>query len=225
MSKIKAALVTMFVLGTSSAAMAAPSVTFSAQARASISFGTRTPTTTDHRSDAFLRQPVPVRQPVPLPVRPVRIPVSVNVPQVRDHRFEERPDAFAQGQSYNDGYGSDDDGYNDTRTSWMLLGTVNRIVDTGTPMQFNLGREAGRVNKIMLQSNGGKTRVAQVTINFADGRSETIKLDRYLGSVGANATVASSANITIDVQRNRRIASITVEGQNARESSFSVYAL
>ena len=67
MSKIKA-LITMVVLGSSSAAMASPGVTFTAHANAT--FGSYQP----------VQAPIVYRQPAP-------VPLPAPAPMVRDHRF------------------------------------------------------------------------------------------------------------------------------------------
>ena len=185
MSKIKAALVTMFVLATSSAAMAA----------------------TNYSNARWSSAPAQV----------VRTPIRWTAPrpQVRDHRLDETNVDYAKPQR----------GY---EQSWMLLGTVDQVIQGAwAPMQFSVGRNQS-ISKIMLQSNGGKSRIEDVRINFANGSSKTITLDRYVGLQGS-VDIPASQSYTIDLDTTcgfnaGRVTSITVDGINAINSSFSVYA-
>lgn len=195
MSKLSA-LITLAVLGTSSAAMADSGFSVTARANASWSWGT----------------PAPVRQ--IRPVRPVR-----PAPVIRDHRTQYGQWTTYDNNTFNDGYG-----YMAPITNqWVLLGTVNQIVNGGTPLEFSMGRYTSP-QKIMLKSNGGKSRIFDVKIKFADGHTQTIMLDRYVGEKGT-VDLPYSNEFTIDLSGRERVLSIVVNGLNASNSSYSVFAL
>lgn len=178
MSKIKAALVTMFALATSSAAMASSRTQFSTSA--SVGWSSESSVRTrDHR----------------FPPR---------TPQIRDHR--------------SDDYGNEQ---LEASHSWMLLGTVNRVVNAGTALDFSVGRYRS-ISMIKLQSNGGKSRILDVKVNFANGTTKTMQIDRYVGDKGS-VDLAASPTYTINLDTPRRVASITIDGLNATNSSYSLF--
>jgi len=84
---------------------------------------------------------------------------------------------------------------------------------------FQVGAYKGRFETLKLESDGGKSFIDSVKIKFADGRSQTIQLDKDLS--------AQSPCLTIDLAGNypRAIQSVTVRGANARRSAFSVVAV
>jgi hypothetical protein len=293
MSKLKAAIITMF-LGTSTAAMASPTASFSADAN--FSFGTTSyaPVIRDHRSEPY--QAPAYTMPTTrnsswvaltsemqlLRGRDVIRPAAGNFAQIRlqamtgtsyiqtvkvrfldgtiqDFQLGASLDrrnpalsfdlagthrgidsitvfgssrgsyqVFAQPQirntGWNDGRTWNDDYGRPAQPSWMVLGTVNQIVNAGTPLEFSLGRTAMATSKIMLKSNGGKSRIFDVTVKFMDGSSQLYHLDRYVGDKGT-IDLPASPTFTIDLPGNRRVASVVVNGLNATGSSYSVLAL
>jgi hypothetical protein len=86
-------------------------------------------------------------------------------------------------------------------------------------MQFRVSPSFGRFSMLKLQTSAGKSFIHQVRIQFANGRTQLVKLDRYLN--------ASSPKIAIDLDGDwaRSIRNVTVVGRNARGSAFSVLAI
>ena len=99
----------------------------------------------------------------------------------------------------------------------VTLGTESRIWK-GTET-FRVGAYKGQFETVKLESQGLKSRIDNVTIRFANGRSQTVSLDRYI--------TAANPCLTIDLAGNnpRTIESITVTAANARQSSFSIVAV
>lgn len=99
----------------------------------------------------------------------------------------------------------------------VTLGTESRIWK-GTET-FRVGQYKGQFETVKLESQGFKSHIDNVTIRFANGRSQTVALDRYIN--------AANPCLTIDLAGNnpRTIESITVTGANARQSSFSIVAV
>jgi hypothetical protein len=84
---------------------------------------------------------------------------------------------------------------------------------------FEVGAYKGQFQTLKLETDGGKSFIDSVKIKFADGRSQTIQLDKDLG--------AQNPCLMIDLAGNypRAIQSVTVRGANARRSAFSVVAV
>ena len=84
---------------------------------------------------------------------------------------------------------------------------------------FEVGAYKGRFMTLKLETDRGRSFIDSVKIKFADGRSQTIQLDKDLG--------AKNPCLTIDLAGNypRAIQSVTVRGANARRSTFSVVAV
>jgi hypothetical protein len=189
--KIKA-LITTLVLGSSSIAMAHP-----------VSAPVPAPVIRDHRAPAvgsddcgpavqpMPPQPAPVYQPVWQPMPPQPAPVY-------------QPPVY-QPPVYQPHY----------HTSWTVLGGVNRIVDGA--MSFRVGRTGQQFSRLKLESEGGKSLIQRVLIQFANGRTQTIEVNQYL--------TASNPTIKLDLEgRTRAIAKVTVIGRNARSSAYRVLA-
>ena len=105
---------------------------------------------------------------------------------------------------------------------WRSLGTFSNEL-YGDPVEFRLGRGMRNVSQIMLSGDVSKTRVTEIRINYADGRSQIIKTDRYLGERGTITTIPYSKNFVIDVHG--PIRSVTVIAFVPAGSAFSVLAL
>jgi hypothetical protein len=100
--------------------------------------------------------------------------------------------------------------------SWMTLGGVDTITDG--EMSFRVGKIAREFSTLKLQSTAGKSLIYRVQIQFTNGRTQTVELNRYLN--------AANPTITIDLDgRMRGIAEVTVIGRNARQSAFQVLAI
>src|SRR5262245_8494483 len=64
------------------------------------------------------------------------------------------------------------------RAAWMTLGSVNQIANGA--MAFRVGWNAEQFSTLKLQSQGGKTLVQRVLIQFANGRMQMVELNQYL---------------------------------------------
>lgn len=165
----KALIPMLFVLGSSSIAMARP-VTVTGHAQATLTIGGAASTTAivrDHRS-----------------YRPEVPPAADCMP---------------------------------SQSAWITLGGINRIVDGD--MSFNVGRWGRQFSTLKLQSSAGKSLIYRVKVQFTNGRTQVVELNRYLN--------AANPSITIDLDGNwaRSIAKVTVVGRNARQSAYSVLAI
>lgn len=193
MSKLTTTLATLFLVATSTAALASPTTT---TARASVEAGWS------------WTQPG------------YRTPVAAPAPQVRDHRDSRddrwNPEQIRDHRDYDNGYQAP------AARSWSVLGTVNWVVTDGSTV-FPVNR-ARSLSEIKFVSNGGKSRIMGVKINFANGTQQTISMDRYVGNKGT-VNIPASPSYTIDIHDQCPVTSIVVDGLNATSSSYSVYAL
>ena len=100
---------------------------------------------------------------------------------------------------------------------WTTLGAMNRIADG--EMSFAVNPYASRFSTLKLQSSAGKSLIYRVKIQFANGRTQVVELNKYL--------MAGSPTITIDLagEAARSIRNVTVVGRNARMSAYSVLAI
>ena len=100
---------------------------------------------------------------------------------------------------------------------WTTLGAMNRIADG--EMSFAVNPYASRFSMLKLQSSAGKSLIYRVKIQFANGRTQVVELNKYL--------MAGSPTITIDLagEAARSITNVTVVGRNARMSAYSVLAI
>lgn len=169
------ALITLFVVGSSSVAMARPAAPGYQGA----------PIVRDHRDP---------RAPVPPPVvvtRPAPAPAYEPIYQ--------RPSPPPW------------------RPLWVTLGFESRIVDGN--MFFNVKQNMGKFTTLKLQSSSGKSLINRVQIQFANGKTQVVELNKYL--------TAASPTLTIDLAGDaaRSIRNVTVVGRNARQSQFAVLAI
>lgn len=148
--------------------------------------------------------------------RPVTASGHAGAPIVRDHRAH-GPSAPAFEPAFEPAYGGAT--YHSRRfvPLWATLGAESRIVDG--EMAFHVNPYRGRFTTLKLQSTSGKSLVYRVKIQFANGRTQVVELNRYLN--------ASSPTITIDLAGDaaRAIRKVTVVGRNARQSAYSVLAI
>ena len=139
-------------------------------------------------------------------------PVYQTPVNVRDHRTNNY-----NFRRYDRGY----DHYEQQQT-WMTLGTVNTEL-TRESVEFGVNPRYA-TNQIMLASNGGKTRVLSVELKFANGRTQLIQTDRYLGEQGTDSTIGASNQFMFNIPQGQRLASIVITASKPLGSSFSVYA-
>jgi hypothetical protein len=142
----------------------------------------------------------------------------VRAPIIRDHRTPtppRRPVRFREVR-----WDDRSDYRSDYRSEWMMLGTVayERSLEH-QPLVFDL--RYTKVARLVLQSNGGKARVFDVTFQFADGTSEVIQLDRYVGEKGT-VDLPASPSLTIEPSRCAPVSRIIINGRPAIGSSYSV---
>ena len=188
------ALITTLVLGSSSVAMARPVYAPPAPAPAPVVNDGQMHTQSG-LIDCIPAEPAPMPRPRPLPVtyptpRPVYHPAPQPAPIYQPHHAR-----------------------------WVTLGAINQIADGA--MTFRVGRfnerAAERFSTLKLQSEGGKSLIYRVQIQFANGRTQTVEINRYLN--------AANPSITIDLEgRGRAITKVTVVGRNARQSAYRVLA-
>lgn len=167
----KALIPTLFVLGSSSIAMARP-VTVTGHAEATLTLGGG---------------------------------LAATSPMIRDHRSY-RPEVPAPAADCAP-----------SQSAWITLGGINRIVDGD--MSFTVGRWGRQFSTLKLQSSAGKSLIYRVKVQFTNGRTQVVELNKYLN--------AASPSITIDLDgySARSIAKVTVVGRNARQSAYSVLAI
>ncbi len=102
---------------------------------------------------------------------------------------------------------------------WTTLGTESRIVDGQTSFFVSPYLRANRFSMLKLQSSSGKSLIYRVEIQFANGRTQVVEINKYLN--------AGSPLIALDLagEGSRSIRKVTVVGRNARQSSYSVLAI
>lgn len=101
------------------------------------------------------------------------------------------------------------------RAAWITLGSVDRVADG--QVTFRVARGVEPLSKLKLQSDAGKALIQRVLIQFGNGRTQTVEVNRYLN--------AANPTIMIDLAgRERAVAKVTVIGRNARQSAYRVLA-
>ena len=98
------------------------------------------------------------------------------------------------------------------RPMWMTLSTNDRISRNGFE-SISLGRTKP-LRTLKLQATSGRTSIKDVTIQFANGQSQTVCL---------NQSIANGSFATIDLTGNfRKVVSLQVTGSSGRRASFEV---
>ena len=154
------ALITTFVLGSSSVAMAHP---VSAPVPAPV--------------PAPVYQPIaqPIRGPMPPQYAPGYEP-TVYQPQVYQPTVYQ-PQVY-QPTVYQPRH---------HRAAWTTLGGVNQIADG--PMAFRVGRFGEQFSTLRLQSDAGKSLIQRVMIRFADGCTQVVEVNQYLNASNPAITI------------------------------------
>jgi hypothetical protein len=241
----KALLSTLFVLGSSTAALAKPASSWRGASEPSRATPVA-PTVRDHRT--------PVPQPAmrdhrsPAPQPSVRDDFHVPQPQVRDHRYGDRDDR-SRDRDRDDRYGDRDDvgwvmpapvvqpavdtcanvlvrpnaseyvgpvGYANPWSSWVAL-TEPTMIAHGSE-QISVGAGRGSFSTLELVANSGETYVSQVVIEFANGEYQTVALGRELEP--------GEPSLVVDLAGNRRmITRIVVNGSSSFGARYSVLAV
>lgn len=99
--------------------------------------------------------------------------------------------------------------------TWTSLGTLNQITDG--VVHFD-AQGLDRISTLRLASHAGKTRVIEVTLFFANGYSQLVRVEQYLN--------ATNPSLDIDIRgRGRNVVHVSMKVRNARSSSFSVLAI
>ncbi len=101
------------------------------------------------------------------------------------------------------------------KTQWTTLAGSAKLA--GTREYIRVGAQAGRFDKLELQQVSGKTQIAYVQINFANGGSQLARLNTTLDRNNTVATIALNG-------QNRSIASITIYGSSNARSAYSILA-
>jgi hypothetical protein len=148
-------------------------------------------------------------------------------PTVRDHRayepqYQAPPPPPAFSQQYTQQHAPSYWAQLPEVQTWRSLGSFSNEL-YGDPVEFRLGRGGRNVSQIMLSGDVSKTRVTEVRINYADGHTDVIKTDRYIGERGTVTTIPYSKNFILNV--NAPVRSVTVVAFVPKGSSFSVLAL
>ena len=180
------AIIATLALGSSSAAMAAPSVTFTAQG----SIGNTSYATTVVRN-----------RPAPAPVVSEPCDPVTGAPIVQPISYGD--DHYGNGQ-----YGNDGGFWRGGR--W--LPPTYRPVTLASGMHFSGGRtfitvgaQQGRFGTLQISGATGRTLIQQVYVEFANGQEQVIR--------NVNRTLHANQSLTLDLDGNRRgIARIVVYG-------------
>lgn len=214
MNNLKA-LITTLVLGSSSAAMASPSVSFSGHAQARVTFG------------ATVRNPV----------RPVR--TVVRTPPVRDHRVVIQPGYIQAGYTNLTPYATDayytdryEGRYDDGRfpvyqpapvmqpTQWTELASEISFMQRSAKMPSDQAvvHVGGDLELIRIEGANGDAAIKSVYVAFADGTARTFTVNKTLRPGEAvTIDIGSRAN----VKAMRLFSGITYNGEIPL-GSFSV---
>ncbi len=105
------------------------------------------------------------------------------------------------------------------RPVWVNLGTESRYMDGEMKFHVSPYHKAKAFSTLKLQSSSGKSLIYRVKIQFANGRTQVVELNRYLNK--------NTPTITIDLAGDsaRSIRNVTVIGRNATQSTYSVLAI
>jgi hypothetical protein len=205
------ALITSLVLGTSSVALAAPSLVVSGGASVTLSSGYKAPVADPCDSPAPVAQPIVYRpQPVVLPwFNPTN--TSVN------SKWSVYTGSFGHAPMYLQTR-------NDTRwfrpapATWFNFTEPTRI-DNGAEY-FNVKRQAGLFHELQLKDLGGRTGIEEVMIEYKQPNGTSIDQKVY-----PNESLSTGGAITIQLQRDSRsIQRIIVYGHSSRGSAFQILA-
>jgi hypothetical protein len=203
---IKALITTFALIGSASVAMARPA-TFTVNAEASWSFGTRTSSNDrvvirDHRGR--VNQPAP--QPIYDDVRDERVMFPSNNVLTEDASVYKGPLPAARTGYYGHSY---------RPTSWITVTAPTRI-DRGRQFISDLP-DFGTVSRVRLVSNAGQTSIEKVLVRFADGGEQVVTLNRSLNRWYQ----------TLDFQLNgaRKVASFVVYGSSSNGAAYQILAM
>lgn len=218
------ALITTLVLGSSSAALAKPVVTFSGSA--SVSVGSNA-TVRDHRPAVVVRDHraddgCSGHPALPVVTQPVYHPPQR--PVVAEPFYEPaNTRVTSSGSTYLGAFGKGtinlhrDHAWYRPRT-WFNLTEATRI-DGGREF-FNLRREGGFFQKIALQNLGGRTEIRQVAIEYRTARGSFTQKVRF------DDVLAGRTSLTIDLEGDSRdIQRIIVYGDSGRGSAYQLLAM
>lgn len=211
-------------LGTSSAAMATPVISFSGHATVSVSTG---PIVRDHRTSDDCGTPTaPVAQPAYRPVyqQPVYQQPVYQQPVWHEPYFNPtNTQVSASASVYNGtfGRGAVTNHYATAAfrpRTWFQLTEATRI-DGGREF-FNLRQQAGLFSKLALKNLGGRTEIIQVAIEYKSaGRV-------YVQKVKLDAQLTGQMSITINLARDSRtIQRVIVYGASGRGSAYQLLAM
>jgi hypothetical protein len=138
------------------------------------------------------------RDPMPAPA-----PITTTAPDVRDHREPLPQDKQMDRDSWKH------------RTQWTTLASSAKII--GTKEYVRVGAKAGKFDQLKLQTVSGKTQIRLVQINFANGQSQTVRLNTTLDRNNTVATVSLNG-------QHRAITSIVVYGAGNARSAYAILA-
>jgi hypothetical protein len=101
------------------------------------------------------------------------------------------------------------------RTQWTTLASSAKII--GTKEYIRVGAKAGTFDQLKLQTISGKTQIKKVQINFANGESQTVRLNTTLDKGNQIATIDLAG-------KDRAISSIIVFGSANARGSYAILA-
>lgn len=201
MSKLTA-LTALAVLATSASAMAATRTEYN-----------RHPVVEPARPAPIVQ---PIRQPIRQPVRPAPVvraplhlthgPTPIVRTEIRDRRWDRAPTAPV----------ILDAGPRRYRPSWVTLGAPVQLIRAGQDC-IDVS-DPGTFTQLRLQNDGGIDRIDQVTIQFADGSTQSADLNRVLDDAGEFVEIPLDGN-------NRQIDRIFVTGAPGSRGELQVYAI
>jgi len=95
---------------------------------------------------------------------------------------------------------------------WMTLSMGDKLNRNGSEyIRLNAYKP---LKTLKLQATGGTTSIKDVTIQFANGQTQTVCL---------NQTLSGNAAATIDLSGNfRKVVSLSLTGSSSRRASFEV---
>lgn len=205
------ALITTLILGSSSAAVASPTVTFSGGASVTFDSGTRVerrnPVTVihNHRMPHAATQPCH-DEPVYKPVRPVYQEPWFNPSNTT---------VSGSGSVYVGSIGRAPQYVWNGPRAWFNLTEATRI-DSGREF-FKIHGSAGQFGKLAIQNLGGRTEIAQIAIEFEGYGTQKVRFDRVL---------SGKQSLTLDLAHNSRlIKRVIVYGASGRGSAYQLMAL
>ena len=129
-------------------------------------------------------------------------------PVVRDHR--DTNDASAQVIRDHRDQDDRDQGEMHKRPSWMVLAAQSQLAHGRDVIALS-----SRISSLKLVAQKGTTRIDTLTIKFANGATQRIRLNQTLAPSAQPLTIALDGGL-------RNVTRITLTGSSSRRASFEV---